>query len=114
MDGYVDLELSKEEIAENYNAPLSFEVQKYPYGTSFSLDERTLAEVDHEDWKVGDLFHFHIMAKITGINSHENQEGAKKCVNFQMTAIKGESESEEDRKDEYEEKQPLAKHGYYT
>lgn len=110
MDGYVDLELSKDEIAENYNSPL-VEAQKYPYGTSFSLDERVLAEVDHEDWSVGDIFHFHVMAKITGINSHENQDGAKKCVSFQMMAIKGESEDAEDKA---EKEQPYAKHGYRT
>ncbi len=104
MDGYVDLALSAEDAEKQYasNTTLA-DVQKYPWGTSFSLDEKTLDKIDHEDWKVSDIFHFHVMAKITGINSNETPVGEKKCVNFQMTAIRGESEGAEDEEEEHEE-----------
>lgn len=103
MQGYIDLALSSEEVEKQYasNTPLA-ESNKYPYGTSFSLDEKTLDKIDHADWAVDDVFHFHVMAKITGINSNETQDGARKCVNFQITAIKGESESAEDDAEEHE------------
>lgn len=100
-EGYVDLALSDEEQKAQESSPLA-EAPKYPYGTSFSLQENVLDEIDSEDWKVGDLFHFHVMAKITGINSHESEGSAKKCVNFQMTAIKDESETNEDEEDDDE------------
>ena len=101
MSGYIDLALTPAEVEEQQvaNTPLA-EAPKYPYCTTFSLDERVLEEIDHEDWSVDDVFHFHIMAKITGINSHENQDGKKKCVNFQITAIKGENHEEESEESE--------------
>lgn len=116
MDGYIDLALSAEDVEKQQtsNGPLS-ETQKYPYGTSFSLEENTLEKIDHEDWTVGDVFHFHVMAKITGINSNETTDDARKCVNFQMTAIRGESESAEDDSEEheFEDGSKLASEGGY-
>lgn len=119
-EGYIDLALSEDEQRDN--TPLMPESPKYPYGASFSLDEKTLDKVDHEEWAVDDLMHFHVMAKITGINSHENKDSSGKCVNFQIVAIKGESETAEDTEEEQEEggyhKEPedgepsLQKHGY--
>lgn len=113
MEGYVDLALTKDEVEEHQvsNTPL-VDVPKYPYGTSFSLDESVLDDIDHEGWKVDDIFHFHIMAKITGINSNEGQNGNRKCISFQMTAIKGENEDAEDEAEEYEEEEPVESHGY--
>ena len=105
MSGYVDLALSQEDVQKQYASATTLgETQKYPYCTTFSLDERVLEEIEnHEDWSVDDMFHFHIMAKITGINSNESQDGKKKCIRFQITAISGESESDEDEEDEHEE-----------
>jgi len=111
MEGYVDLALSEQEQKAQETSPLA-EAPKYPYGTSFSLQENVLDEIDSEDWKVGDLFHFHVMAKITGINSHESADGAKKCVNFQITAIKGESETEEDEEEESGESPAYTREGH--
>lgn len=112
MSGYIDLALNQEDIEKQYPSATTLgETQKYPWGTTFSLDERVLEEIDHADWEVGDLFHFHVMAKITGINSNESADGNKKCVTFQMTAIKGESESAEDSEDE--ENEGIANEGGY-
>lgn len=106
MDGYVDLALSAEEIEEQHivSTPLA-DVPKYPYGTSISLDEKVLEKmgVDYSDWKVGDIFHIHAMAKVTSISEHESQDGEKCCVSMQLIAIKGESEDAEDEEDESEE-----------
>ena len=117
MSGYIDLALSDEEQQKQYASnTVMAEQPKYPYCTTFQLDERTLDEIDHADWEVGDLFHFHVMAKITGINSNESADGNKKCVTFQMTAIKGESESAEDSEDEeheFEDGSRLASEGGY-
>lgn len=115
--GYIDLALSQEEVEKQYatNTALA-EQPKYPYCTTFELDERILEEIDHEDWEVDDLFHFHIMAKITAIRSNETQDGKKKCVTFQITAIKGESETAENNEDEeheFEDGSRLASEGGY-
>lgn len=101
MSGYIDLALSSDELEKRQviNTPLA-EANRYPYGTTFSLEENVLEEIDHADWKVDDLFPFHIMAKIAGINSNESTNGKRKCVTFQITAIKGESETAEDNEDE--------------
>ena len=112
--GYIDLALSQEEVEKQYasNTALA-ETQKYPYCTTFELSESVLDEIDHEEWAVDDLFHFHIMAKITGIRSNESQDGKKKCVTFQITAIKGESETAEDEDEEYGEEDGLSTEGGY-
>ena len=109
-EGYIDLALSEEDQKSQENSPLA-EAPKYPYGTSFSLQETVLEEIDHEGWAVDDLFRFHVMAKITGINSHETQDGKKKCVNFQIVAIKGESETNEDKEDESGESPAYTREG---
>ncbi len=112
MDGYIDLALSQEDVEKQYPSTTALgESRKYPYGTTFSLEENTLENIDHEDWSVDDLFHFHIMAKITGINSNESADGKRKCVTFQITAIKGESEDKEDEEDE--EHEGIANKGGY-
>ncbi len=113
MEGYVDLALTKDE-AEERNTIAPLEAPKYPYGTTLSLDEKILEkmEVDHSDWKVGDIFHIHALAKVTGIHENETQEGEKCCVNLQLIAIKGESEDAEDEEDEHGEPS-LEKHGYH-
>lgn len=112
MSGYIDLALSKEDVEKQYASnTVMVETPKYPYCTTFELDEKILDEIDHSDWEVDDLFHFHIMAKITAIRSHEDQSGAKKCVTFQITAIKGESETAEDNEDE--EHDGIANEGGY-
>lgn len=117
MSGYIDLALSQKEIEKQYASnTVMADAPKYPYCTTFQLDERVLEEIDHEDWAVDDLFHFHIMAKITGINSNESQDGKKKCVTFQIVAIKGESESaegNEDEEHEFEDGSRLASEGGY-
>ncbi len=117
MSGYIDLALSQEDVEKQYASnTVMAETPKYPYCTTFSLDERVLEEIDHADWEVDDLFHFHIMAKITGINSNESADGKRKCVTFQITAIKGESESAEDSEDEeheFEDGSRLASEGGY-
>ena len=103
MSGYIDLALSKEDVEKQYASTTTLgETQKYPYCTTFELSEQVLEEIDHADWSVDDMFHFHIMAKITAIRSHEDQNGAKKCVTFQMTAIKGENEDSEDNEEDGE------------
>lgn len=115
-DGYIDLAYTPKEIKEREteNSPLC--EQKYPWGTSFSLSENVLDEMEHEDWKVDGIIHFHVMAKVTGINSNETQGGSTKCINFQMIAIKGESEDAEDDKESrhaYSEKDiDLTPYGY--
>lgn len=117
MSGYIDLALNQEDIEKQYASNTTLgETQKYPYCTTFELSEQILDEIDHEDWSVDDMFHFHIMAKITGIRSNESSDGKKKCVTFQITAIKGESETAEDNEDEeyeFEDGSRIASEGGY-
>lgn len=88
----VDLSTTPEEMVSS----LTNQTQgpHYPSGCSICLTKDVIDKlnVDHTDWKVGDLFHLHAIAKVTSI--HEGR------VELQMTHLSGESESEEDEQAE--------------
>lgn len=90
----VDLASSPEEIISSLHNQTHEPI--YPSGCSICLTKDVIDKlgVDHTDWKIGDLFHLHAIAKITSI--HEGR------AEMQITHLSGESESEEDEQAEEE------------
>lgn len=100
----VDMSISPKEEAEKMStmigAPVAMPNQpRYPYGLSISLEKDSLEklDVDTSDWKVGDVFHLHALAKLTRISQNENEHGEDCSVGLQITHLAGESEDEENQ-----------------
>lgn len=115
---FTDMAKTPEEIQEEVS-PLSTEVNKYPYGlrirlTKFELDK---LDVDYSDWKVGDVFHLHALAKVTSISENETEGDHNCCVEMQITHLAGTESEDEENEDADEEMSDedghsLEKHGY--
>jgi hypothetical protein len=103
----VDLQLPTpgEGMPEATNLRLS---PQYPYGTQICLNEdvikKTGLDAKGENPEVGDLVHFHCMAKLTSVS---DREGAGKRMEFQIVALSAHDEDGEN--EEAEEKMPPAK-----
>ncbi len=107
MSSLVDMARSSAEPAQT---SALVEQDKYPYGLRINLSTEELEKlgVDHSDWEIGDVFPLDILAKVVAKSANESEGGEANCnVSLQITHIGAEEE-----KEELEEEQPLAKHGY--
>ena len=74
----------------------------YPYGLTLSLNDETLDKLRMEEGcEVGDMIHFHCLAKVTSCSDHEN---AGQRVELQIVAMSAEDEDSEN--EDAEEKMP--------
>lgn len=115
---FTDMAKTPEEI-EDEVSPLSSEINKYPYGLRIRLTKPELdkLDVDYTDWKVGDVFHLHTLAKVVSISENETEGDHNCCVELQITHLSAESEEEENEEadeemEEAEGEPSLYKHGY--
>jgi CRISPR/Cas system-associated endonuclease Cas3-HD len=98
----VDMRRTPEE-AEEYAIPSPMDQPAYPYGLSISLcqDELEKLGLDHTDFEVGDLVHFHAMSVVTSVSSSQNEGGNTCRVELQITHMtSAEDESDEDEEAE--------------
>lgn len=73
----------------------------YPYGTCISLADDELEKLNmDEDVEVGDMFHFHALAKVTSVSRHETEDGKKNRVELQITHMEAEDEDDENEQAE--------------
>lgn len=93
----VDLASTPEEMVSSLQTQM--QGPSYPTGCSLCLTKDVIDKlgVDHTDWKIGDIFHLHALAKVTSI--HEGR------VELQITHLSGESENEENEEAEEEMEQ---------
>jgi len=98
----------KEEEAEEYSLPSPSNVPDYPYGLAISLgkDELEKLGLDHTDFDLGDLVHFHAMAMVTSISSRADNMGDTCRIELQITHLSAEDEAEEDEENEEQEDAP--------
>ncbi|MDE2233605.1 MAG: hypothetical protein KGJ90_05910 [Patescibacteria group bacterium] len=76
----------------------------YPYGLAICLEDVDLDKLDlDDDVEVGDMIHFHAMAKVSSISTRDSTEGAKKRVELQITHLSAEDEDLENEEDEAKE-----------
>ena len=78
---------------------------KYPYGLKINLTEKEIEKlgVDTSDWKPGDVFQLHALAKVVGTHESEREGGNKCCnVEMQITHLAADSEDEGEDEEEHE------------
>lgn len=96
----VDLARTREEQDEDA-APCA---PMYPYGLCISLCDDELEKLDmDDDVEVGDMFHFHALAKVTSVSRNATEDGERNRVELQITHMEAENE---DAENEEEEKKP--------
>lgn len=100
-----DMALDEEDRKDQMPAVLSpGEGPKYPWGLSIRLTQHQIEKLnlDYSDWKIGDMFHLHALAKVTSISEHENENSQDCCIELQITHLAGESEDQENEEAEEE------------
>lgn len=103
----VDMRKTPAEVEED-SIPSAADQPAYPYGLSISLcqDELEKLGLDHTDFEVGDLVHFHAMSVVTSVSSSQNEGGNTCRVELQITHLSAEDEAEEDEENEEQEDAP--------
>jgi hypothetical protein len=62
------------------------DLPKYPYGLSICLDDETLAKLSITDLPpVGTVMQLTALVEVCSISQYENQDGADKSMNLQIT-----------------------------
>lgn len=91
-----DMRKTPEEKMEDMISPIGA-VNDYPYGLCIRLtqDELEKLDVDHSDWKIGDIFDLRSLARVTSVSENETESGKRCCVELQILMLGAESEAEE-------------------
>ena len=59
----------------------------YPYGTSISIDDDLVDELDAGNLAVGDVVEVRAYAFVDSKSEHSNQEGSNKSIRLQLTTM---------------------------
>ena len=93
----IDMRKTSEEMAKDgmpYLAPRD----EYPCGLTITFNNDTIEKLrlDHGDWEIGDVFDLRAMARVTGINENQTDQGDNCCITLQIVMMGCESEDAED------------------
>jgi hypothetical protein len=67
----------------------------YPYGTSLSIDNDLVDELDMGNLAVGDVVEVRGYAFVDSKSEYSNKEGSDKSIRLQMTSMKLERENDD-------------------
>ena len=73
----------------------------YPYGTSLSIDNDLVDELNAGNLAVGDVVEIRGYAFVDSKSEHSNSEGSEKSIRLQMTSMKVDRENDDRIKQMY-------------
>lgn len=67
----------------------------YPYGTSISIDNDLVDDLNAGNLAVGDVVEIRAYAFVDSKSEHSNSEGSEKSIRLQMTSMKVDREADD-------------------